>query len=188
MANTGVRIVHRLESGDDRRTMMEDMDADERIRGIAARLRQGEAIVRWPERDEVEVAQVQAPEGVDSSRFVSDSDVARLMTEQRESASRLMPYPLCSSDVCTSGCDGTTRRAGSELADALMPLARTTWQGDDSVLSIVRAAAQQTGRDLRTTYCSAVHLSVSGAAFDHQPGQDLRPTLQQAVERAIGAR
>ena len=188
IANTGVRIVHRLESGDDRKVMMDDMGADERIRDIAARLRQGEAIVRWPERDEVEVVRVQAPEDIDSGRFVSDEAIAVRMQPHRAELAKLLPYQLCSLEVCTSGCTSRVRRTGMDVAESVESVARVAWLQPDKVegiKAIMDRLAAETDRSEQSIYCAAVHLSIRGTAFPVKHGIDNRPVLIREVRDSV---
>jgi DNA helicase HerA-like ATPase len=188
IANTGVRIVHRLESGEDRDVMMKDMGADERARDIAARLRQGEAIARWPERDEVEVVKVESADGVNSARAVPDEIVALRMVGHRQGIRQLLPYQLCTPDVCTSGCAARTRRAGADLAETVATTAGAAWKkasaerlSIDTVVDVLVSGHT----DEQTCYCSAVHLSIHDIAFQPSGNLDSRPLLAAKVREAI---
>jgi DNA helicase HerA-like ATPase len=190
VANTGTRIVHRMESFADRNLMLDDLDAAEQMRKAAARLRVGEAIVRWPERDEPELLQVEAAEGVDSSRQVSNQSVRERMDSYRQQVMRLLPYKLCSAEICTRGCESKVRRVGGDMAESTSRQAAKIWEsaqdtGDDAVTPIVEALANRASGDLQRTYCGLVHLSIQGAAFRPKVGSDDRPMLISAVRRIV---
>ncbi|HWC36036.1 MAG TPA: ATP-binding protein [Mycobacteriales bacterium] len=193
VANTGVRILHRLETAADRAVILDDLDAGELDREAAARLRPGEALVRWPERDEAELVRVEPSPGVDSGREVPDAEVAVAMAPAREVARFLLPYPLCADAVCPRGCESTVRADGLELAERLKTqvrqIAADATQHRSPLPEVAGLLVDATGRDLQRAYCSAVHLSVIGAA--PPPGaspaddqQSLARALREAVDRA----
>jgi hypothetical protein len=188
VANTGARILHRMESSVDRKIMLDDLDASDLVRQAAARLRKGEAVVRWPELDEVELVQVEPIGEVDSGRYVPNDVVAEHMYEHRRQTSQLLPYQLCSSDVCIVGCLAKTRRWGANSAEAVGEQAGKLWSDAkaarrDAVGPIADLLAEKSGGELQLAYCGAVHLSINGEAF-RQPGTDDRLALIQAMRQA----
>lgn len=190
VANTGTRILHRMESAADRTVMLDDLDASDQVREAAARLRKGEAVVRWPERDEIEIVQVEISDVVDSGRHVSDEAVAGHMSDFRQRAMRLLPYQLCTSEMCPNGCESRVRRAGGGVAEAVSEKAASVWAGAgttgrDPVTPITHALAQEAAFDSQRAYCGAVHLSIEGVAFRLRPGIDDRPMLVQAIRQAV---
>jgi DNA helicase HerA-like ATPase len=190
IANTGTRIVHRMESAADRNTMLDDFDANDEIRAIAARLRKGEAVVRWPERDEVEIIQVIPDPSIDSGRNISDDVVGGRMSSHRDQAKRLLPYRLCSPEICTEGCQSKVRRDGGEIAEMVSKQASELWissreTGADPVTPIAELLARTASGDLQRVYCGAVHLSVADVALRPRPGVDDRSIVKVAVQNAV---
>lgn len=184
VANTGARIVHRMESASDRKVMLDDLDASEAVRNVAARLRQGEAIARWPERDEVAVLKVAVPDGLDSGRWLADEIVSEHMKLYRRQVAEILPYQLCTDEVCTNGCISKVRRAGAAVASGLGAEARKAWDeaGPESIAELL---ARESKYDLQLAQCSAVHLSLQGDAFGFRPGRDDRPTVVSALRKAV---
>lgn len=190
VANTATRILHRMESSTDRNVMLADLDASEQTREIAARLRQGEAVIRWAERDEIELIQVVPDPDVDSGRKVADETVIEHMRDHRRQVMHLLPYALCSSEICNTGCRSNVRRTGSQLAEELGPQARELWHdkdanGGNAVQQITDLLSKDGDWDVQRAYCGAVHLSINGDALRIRPGVDDRPFLMQAVRRAV---
>ena len=184
VANTGIRILHRMESSADRTLMLDDLDANEQTRQITARLNKGEAVVRWPERDEIELVYVQPESDVDSGRQVSDQMVSERMSDHRNDARHLLPYALCSPEICTTGCQSRVRRIGSQLAEKVGVQAGEIWRNEGEKLQpIAGLLSKEAAGDLQHAYCGAVHLSVNGDAFLVSPGIDDRPPLAQALRR-----
>lgn len=95
VANVGARIIHRMESADDRRAVLDDMDASPQLRAIAARLTRAEALTRWSDKDEPEVVKVDAAAAVDTQRKVEAVVVAAHMAAHHEGVQSLLPYRLC---------------------------------------------------------------------------------------------
>jgi hypothetical protein len=190
VANTGTRILHRMESSADRKVMLDDLDADEQIREAAARLRKGEAVARWPERDEVEIIQVEADRDVDSGRHVPNEAISEQMRDYRYQVVRLLPHQLCSAELCPDGCLSKVRRAGGDIADAVSKRAGELWSGaattgGDAINPIAELVANEASNDLQRAYCGAVHLSIQDVAFRLRPGIDDRPIVTQAVKQAV---
>jgi DNA helicase HerA-like ATPase len=192
VANTGVRLPHRMESAADRAAVLDDLGAGDADRELAARLRTGEALARWPGMDEAELVRTLPPPGVDSGRPVDDAEVRARMAEHTRRARALMPYPLCGPALCPAGCDPGTRGAGQTLAVATGPAARQAWDATRGTAAaaapIMDLLAAQASGDPRLTYCAAVHLAVAGRAF-RVPGRgDLRPQLVRAAREAVERR
>lgn len=189
ISNTGTRVLHRMESAADRNVMLDDLDADTELREVAARLRQGEAVTRHAEQDETYLIVVEPDVGVDSGRQVSDAQVAEHMAAHRSQIARLLPYRMCSPDVCVEGCQAAVRRKGREIARRIAKTSGETWvdaqrSGIDAVSTIAGDLAGEAGNDVQVTYCGAVHLSIDEVAFRVRPRIDDRPPLIEAVRRA----
>jgi DNA helicase HerA-like ATPase len=193
VANTGIRILHQIETAADRDVILNDLAAGDLDREVAARLQAGEAIMRWPERDEAELVQVEPTPGIDSGRAVPDSEVAVAMTPAREAAKSVLPYALCTAAICPLGCDKDTRTDSLELAERQTTMVRQITidaGGRHSPLpEVTQFLVDQTGRDLRRAYCTAVHLSLAGVAFPPvgTPADDqqaLARVLREAIDHA----
>ena len=189
VANSGTRILHRMESSADRKLMLDDLDANDRVREFAARLRRGEAVVRWPERDEIELVQVNPLHSVDSARAMSDELVANRMAEHRLEVTRLLPFPMCTSEMCPEGCHSRIRRQGEGVAEATRDAATELWRnagttGRDPVLPIADVLCARSPGNPQVAYCAAAHLSVLGAALRVRPNVDDRPALVKAIRRS----
>lgn len=170
VANCGTKILHRLESSADRDVVLSDLDADDDERKAAARLSRGEAVVKWPQLEELEFVSVIAPPNVDSGRPVSNEEVQRRMAADTDQVRRLLPFRLCTRDICAGGCDPTRRVHGLKIARAVGDDAARMWKDAaprtvDALAPIVAMLAAETGDDVPLTYCGAVHLSVRGDAF-----------------------
>jgi Helicase HerA, central domain len=192
VANTGVRLLHRMESAADRAAVLDDLGAGEADRELAARLRTGEALTRWPGADEAELVLVAPQPGVDSGRPVDDPEVRQRMAEHTDRVRKLMPHPLCGRSLCPAGCDPGVRGAGQALAVATGTAARQEWdaaRGSAAAVGpIMDLLAARAPDDARLTYCAAVHLAVAGTAL-RVPGRgDLRPQLVRAAREAVARR
>jgi DNA helicase HerA-like ATPase len=186
VGNTGVRILHQLEMATDRDVILSDLDASEFDREAASRLRPGEAIMRWPGRDEAELVRIEPAPGIDTGRPVPDADVAVAMTSARDAAKSLLPYALCTAAICPLGCDQEVRAASVELAERLSTTVRQiavdAGVGRTPLGEVTQLLVDQTSGDLQRAYCSAVHLSVTGAAF---PPVGSTADDQQALARHL---
>ncbi len=187
VATTGTRILHRLESAADRNVVLDDLDASQLDREAAARLRQGEAIVRWPQRDEAELVQIVAAPGVDSGLHVEDAEVGSRMASERQAVRSLMPYALCTRDVCQGGCDPKVRAAGHSLAAETGGQARKAWEASggkaEALDSIAPLLVNNADGDVQLAYCGAVHLSVAGDALKVKRRVDIRPQIAEAIRK-----
>jgi hypothetical protein len=183
-----MRILHAMESATDRNVMLDDLDVSVLDREVAARLQASEALARWAGRDETELIRVRPGEGINSSREVPDDRVGAAMAAYGDEVRRLLPYPLCTREMCPGGCQPRTRRRGEVIARELEPAARKHWeqaQGTVRVLGADHGRQQaETGPDVRLAYCTAVHLAVAKAAFDVPRRVDIRPQLMQAAQQA----
>jgi DNA helicase HerA-like ATPase len=188
--NTNTRIIHSLLSADDRRDVLDDLDAGDLDREAAARLRRGEAIVKLPEHDDAVVVRIEPADGVDSGRRVPDEAVAAHMAEARAATQRLLPYPLCTASVCPRGCSSAVRKEGRAIAKAVGPAAGRLWQEAaprtaDALDPISARLVAQAGGDAQLAYCSAAHLAASGEAFSLRRDQDIGPDIEKAIARAV---
>lgn len=189
IANAGSRILHRMESASDRSIMLEDLDAAREVREATAHLQRGEAAARHPEKEEAFLLAVEPEADVYSARMVSDSEVAEHMARHRQDIIHLLPYRLCSPDVCTEGCQAETRRRGRELGQRVTKQAAEIWRaasegGVDAVSTIADTLAEGASKDVQVGYCGAVHLSTEDVAFRVRPGVDDRASLIEAIRRA----
>ncbi|MFR9805631.1 ATP-binding protein [Pseudonocardia sp. RS010] len=184
VANTGTRIVHRLESAADRANALDDLDAADLDRELTNRLRAGEALVRWPTADEPELVGIVAAEGVDSARTVPDTEVAAHMAEHRRAVAEMLPYRLCTPEVCPSGCAPDVRTRGARAARESESDAREIWDayrgGAGALLPVVALVAQRCAGAARDTYCACTHLEAGRAALSVS-GQDIRGRLAAAI-------
>jgi DNA helicase HerA-like ATPase len=189
VANTSVRILHLMESSDDREVMLRDLEGSPLDREVAARLAAGEALARWPGREEAELIKVQPADGVDSGRRISDDQVRAAMAAANDGVYELLPYSLCTRDMCLSGCQPRVRSTGHALAVELGAEARKHWsdagehkvQALEPIMSGIRSRA---GAEPQLAYCTAVHLAVANSAFNFRGGIDIRPRLIQAVRKS----
>lgn len=188
VAITGTRVLHRLETANDRNAVLDDLDASELDREAAARLRAGEAVTRWADQDEAELVTVRPAPGVDTGRAVSNERVAAHMATTTVETRSLLPYALCTRNVCAVGCQPAVRASGQRLAMATGAEARRIWtEGKGRVATLDPIAAELTAGafdDSQLAYCGAVHLAVRGDAFAGTGAIDIRPKLADAIERA----
>lgn len=190
VANTGVRIVHRLESASDRAMVLADLDASELDRQVAARLGPGEAVVRMPGLEEPEVVRIDAADGVDSGAVIGDADVRKRMHAHTAAVRRLMPYQLCSHEICPAGCDPDIRQSGEIHAHATADAAARIWRDHAGTVAaldpLCAIFAAQAGSGLRAAYCAAAHAAACGDALA-VPGMDIRPQVIEAMRTATGS-
>ena len=190
IANTGTRILHRLESAADRIVMLDDVGASEWLRDAAGALAVGEAIMRWPERDEAELVIIQPDPDIDSGRPVDDDTVRTAMQGHRQAVSRLLPYRLCAEEVCPNGCLSQIRSRAGYIAEDLAVSAEQVWSQArsnrrDALPELAPLVAAEAGGDFQAAYCTAVHLSLQGSAFRLRPHVDDRPRLGLAIREAV---
>ncbi len=178
IANTGTRILHRMESAVDRTLMLDDVDAGETVRQVAARLRKGEAVVRWAERDEVELVQVEPDDGIDSGRPVADDTVADHMQGTTSPGHAPAALPALQQRHLHEWLPGENPALGSEQRPkSFGARARELWTGSHAGEPIANLLAEESDDDLQLAYCTAVHLSINGDAFRPKAGRDDRPKL-----------
>ena len=190
VANTSVRILQRMEGASDRDVAMDDLNATDLDREAAARLGRGEAVVSWAELGEPEIIRVSVAQGVDSTRRVSDETVSGRMQEHSKVTRSLLPYSLCSREVCMEGCKSDVRAEGSQLASDVEFTASGIWNeaGDrtrSALEPIAEILANRSERVLEIAYCAAVHLSVSKSAFTTRRRIDLRPEMIEGIRKAV---
>jgi hypothetical protein len=186
VANTGTRILHRLDATD-RNSILDDFDASDLDRQVAARLGKAEALARTPEQDEPVVLRVRAASGVDTSEPTADTLVGERMAASANAVRRLLPYRLCTREVCTSGCDPTVRSAGRRLGLRVGEQAKTVWNdagGSTAALPGIAGLLTQGDHSDQVAYCGAVHLKVEQKAFRVDDGTDVRRIVARAIEDA----
>jgi hypothetical protein len=188
VANTGTRIVHRLESAADRSAVLDDADVDDDLRAAAARLRTGEAVVRIADMDEALVVRVAAPP-VGTADRMPDETVADLMAERRREVMARRPFRLCGPIRCAAGCSSSVRSAGRRVAVSLEREARTRWTaaGWDAGLDVAVAVAAEAEGDARLAACAAAQLDAAEAAFTGRRGTEAEiDRLLRAAETGRG--
>ena len=94
--------------------------------------------MRWPERAEIEIIQVEPDDSLDSGRHVGGDSVSEHMRSQRQATLKLLPYQLCSSDICSEGCQSQVRRAGGEFAEAVAQPANEIWTTSNMILELIQ--------------------------------------------------
>ena len=168
IANAGSRILHRMESAEDRDTILSDFDLIEVDRPIASRLDVGEAFFRSVAMDEAELIKVVPVPGVDSAAPPEDDEIKIHMQPFSENSERSLPYPMCTRDVCVAGCIPETRREGESLATAMGATATQAWDESESLQEALVAAAEVMLRetdDRIVAYCGASHLNAQQGVF-----------------------
>jgi DNA helicase HerA-like ATPase len=189
VANTGTRIIHRLETASDRQGLLDDLDASPLEREAAARLSEGEAVMRWPQRDEPEIVQVTPGAGVDTGHRVKDETVRVHMSSYAAETRRLLPYAMCTREVCLSGCDPARRKEGDLIAKDLSAEARGVWEKSEGNIKastiITKALAIEADGQVDLAYCGAVHLSVRGDAFKRKRRRDIRQQVADLIRDAV---
>jgi DNA helicase HerA-like ATPase len=186
VANTGTRILHRLDATD-RDSILNDFDASDLDRQVAARLGQGEALMRTAEQHEPIAIRIQPANGVDSSEPTADEVVSERMATSREAMKHLLPYRLCTRDVCSSGCDPSVRSAGRKLGLLVGEKAKAAWNesgGSPTALKGIVDLLTRGAHSNQVSYCGAVHLKVEQKAFRIDDGTDIRRVIAQAIEDA----
>lgn len=189
VANTGTRILHRLESAADRSIMLADLDVGEADAEAAARLARGEALLRWPDREEAEFIGVEPPAQIDTGVAVGKEELAERMREQSEAVRKLRPYPLCAGKPWSDVCDPEVRAIGEKAARAAREECEQLWreaEGKPAALEpIVKALLRESGGDPSRAYCAAVHLSATTKVLRVR-GANIAPRLADAIEAHAG--
>jgi DNA helicase HerA-like ATPase len=164
VANCGTRIVHKLASDADRRILLADAEADDSYTQIAARLRTGEALVTWPDHDEMELLTMVPGNGVDTGEPMTDRQVTDQFADLRQRTSSLMPMHTCSSNVCTNGCTPTVRTRGLELAEELLASDSNAFGAEKPAGAVTTAnSLKQRNLEYRVAYCTMAHgLTIRG--------------------------
>lgn len=184
--NCGTRILHRIESARDRGVVLDDLDADQLEREATARLGVGEAIARWPQIHEPEFVRVSPGPGIDSGAVVPSEHVRQHMASETRAVHGLLPYPLCTRDVCVGGCDPLVRAAGEDIAGQIARSVAQTWQHHHETVAalppIADALKGAAEGDAQTAYCGAAHLAAQGHALHVRRRVDIRDQLRQALE------
>jgi hypothetical protein len=191
IANTSNRIVLHLEEEEDRGAVLSAFDADGQVAHIASRLHEGEALVRWPGREDAEVVAILPVDGVNTRAEVSDEVVATHMATTRESVTRLLPYQLCTLSVCTTGCEPRRRETGSRVAAYCSADAERAWAHAardhlDPTDLIAEVIAPHAGRDLPSAYCVAAHLAAKDV-IKVDPHRDVREHIAASLAKVINA-
>lgn len=190
VANTGTRILHRLESAADRNIVLADLDVEDTHARAAARLSRGEAVLRWPDRDDAEFVQITPPEQVNTGVAVTKSEVADWARRQTQAVQELRPYPLCAGKKWSNLCDAATRSAGEHVAGKVREECEQIWreaEGKPAALEpIVRVLLKETGDDPHRAYCAAVHLATTTKVLNVRRA-NIAPQLVTAIEDNVGS-
>jgi DNA helicase HerA-like ATPase len=188
--NCGTRILHRIESAADRDIVLADLDAGQLEREAASRLSMGEAIARWPQIEEAEIVRVEPGEGVNSGAVVTMDDVRARMAAETTTVRQLLPYALCTREVCANGCDPRIRSEGESVAVEVGGRAAKVWSSHgertaDALPAIAAMVHAEAQGNTQLAYCGATHLAVLGHALNvrRRPDQ-VRPQLKAAIEAA----
>ena len=165
--NTNVRIIHHLESEDEREAMLSDVGADPQDRDVARELSVGTALVKWAPMLRPQLVRTIPPAGVDTSSIPSDEDVKERMTAHRATTQSVLPYALCTVQVCSKGCEGTVRNRGRSISIQARPLLLDKdAPGDfsarmDAVTAAVRKSTPESLSE-QQIYCACAQLIVDG--------------------------
>jgi len=166
--NTAVRILHHVENERGRGRILDDMNANSMDRDLAATLRKGEALVRLPEQDSAELVTVQPAVGVNTQKEITDEVVRSRMAAFTVEVRQLLPYQMCSADICIGGCNGLVRSRARALATTLGPEIEKEWRrqsASQSAVGPLMSAISPHAGSLQDTYCTAVHLQLDKRAF-----------------------
>ncbi len=194
VGNTDTRLLFHLTDADDRETMLADMAASESDSSLAARLRIGECLGRWLPLDQPELVRIRPATGVDTAIVPSDETVAVRMSEEAEKNRRILPYTLCSSAVCQSGCHGRTRSTGRTLELRTRASVRTSQLAnnpdltfEEYVTGLSAAYSKHAAVTAQVVYCAVVH-SLLERPQDGLLGLDRSEVDERrgVLERAVG--
>lgn len=192
LPNTSLRMLQHTESAKERNVVLDDADASPAVRALAADLGEGMALVRTPEAQEMQLIRVEPPtEVLDEEAVATDEDVQVHMAAQAAHTRRLLPFALCTRDVCVTGCNPGVRRAGRQHADRLGPEARAAWSTAKGELPklgpLWRMLAARADGSLQLSYCTAAHLAIAGDVLVVPAADDIRPdvaaSLREVTER-----
>lgn len=166
LPNTSLRILQHTESAKERNVVLDDADATPAVRALAADLGEGIALVRTPDAQEMQLIRIKPSRDIlDEEAVATDEDVRVHMAAHAAQTRRLMPFGLCTRQVCLAGCDPDVRRRGRQLAGRLGPqidTARKDAAGLPTLTDLWRQLDSEAGRSLQLTYCAAAHLATDG--------------------------
>lgn len=188
VAMTGTRIIHRLDSAADRKSLLDDIAGRDSDTVIAARLRTGEALARWPGIEDPVVLKVTSDPGVNTANTLTDDQISQRMAARATTTRALLPFRMCSPTVCVTGCTPAVRRTGSRVGVQIAAGARSRWDagGPDPTPAIIAAAQAAGATTVETAYCTAAHLAADNVAFHSPPGaEDTRSHLETIIRREI---
>lgn len=189
VANTGTRILHRLESAADRNIVLADLDVGETDAQAAARLTRGEALLRWPDREEAEFVKIEPPAQIDTGAPVSKEQVREWARDQTAAVHKLRPYPLCAGKTWSNVCEPATRALGEKAARTARDEAQEIWRQADgkpeALDPLAKLLLRETRGDAHAAYCAAVHLSVTTKVLRVRSA-NIAPRLVKAIEAHAG--
>ncbi|WP_405967625.1 hypothetical protein OG613_25405 [Streptomyces sp. NBC_00015] len=198
-ALTGVKVMHALRSAQSRQAMLDDMGAGPRSTQTAATLRRGQALVTTPRTTDPLLAGIRPDPAVDTARVVDDGAVVRHMAEPTRALSRLLPYELCSRDICRDGCTPQRRERGRALAFARRREERAEAHraphGEPrrapALGDLAQSMARACGGEVADTYCAMVHVDLDKPLPGLTPQSrqsDLTAVVRKQAARTGGAR
>ena len=188
VANCGTRVMHRLISNVDRSMLLDDIDADELQREVAARLRTGEVLVTYPDNDDPVLIAVVPGDGVETSEPVTDSEVLERMSSLRKSTLSLLPMNMCSKNVCSDGCSAEIRTKSSDRA-RLMHEGNSGCFGrpNASVLRNTLESLQKEVKDPQEVFCVIAHgMTMYGPLNLQKSLHVYKNGLERAVKLELG--
>ncbi|WP_435611796.1 ATP-binding protein [Streptomyces sp. bgisy159] len=198
-ALTGVKIMHALRSEQSRQATLGDMGAGPRSAQTAAALRRGQALVATPRTTDPLLAGIRPDPAVDTARIVDDDTVVRHMAGPTRDQARLLPYELCSRDICQDGCLPRRRERGRALAFARRREERAEahraprgepYRGP-ALADLAQAMARSCASDVADTYCALVHTDLTRPLPSLTPQRrqsDLAAVVRKQAARAGGTR
>lgn len=160
VANCGTRVVHKLVSSADRDILLSDMDASDQLREVAARLVIGEGLLSWPDHDEPELVRIVSAPGVDTSVPIDDVTLRARVAGFRAGTLALMPFPLCTRGVCTTGCDPQRRSAAEAIAARERLKPGGFRGGPQETLAIGQKIMVDNDGDRPLAFCGVNHLLI----------------------------
>lgn len=184
VANCAIRIVHKLLAAEDRELLLADADASYLLREAAARFKTGEALLSWPGHQEAELVRIHREETVDPGVPFVDEALLVHMESVRKSNLALLPFHLCSRQICLEGCDPARRSASEAIAAHERNRAPGVPIGPRRAGLLASTVSADFGSDRAHGYCAAVQLVLGGGASmpaNLEP-EDFRELIIDAVD------
>lgn len=156
ISNSGSRFIHRLTSASDRDIVLRDASAGHELVEIAARLKTGQALVSWPDSEDLELMAVSPATGVDTSTPMSDEIVCRQSADSRHRTLALLPSTLCTRAICTTGCVPVRRDRGEQIARSIRGSRPGIFNGSQGLPDAIVEVAEAAAGDRALAYCALV--------------------------------